>query len=451
MTILDELGDALSEPTVALEIIETLGADNVQITEVTTVRSGNSGARLAKVTLADLSDEPNDRPCVIKYCPPDLASRRPEDPREKRPESARHKQALQESPPEFRERHLVESVFMPIRCGGGAFVMGLSGVDGVPLGTVELGKLAGVCKQVWEETLHEWTKHAFARRQSTVADLLRWELGDSNQARTWMHDWAEERGLLTPALLRLPDESDPLPNPWRILDANVPEARAKIHYLAGRTHGDLHGDNVLVPMFNDDVYANEFRLIDMATYHPKGPLSRDPAALLVSLCSREIGVSSPSVREASLAYLEHKRRAEHLYGSIPPEIRNVIDALREPTREFAKAAGWEADWHQQLKVSLQDPARAGGPAGGPDGGLRRRKESRGPHDDRDRDGECGDAAPAGEGRIGLRRPGGTAQSPSRGPGGSGHVRHRGQRPARDRQDRAGARGARRPGLGRSGR
>src|SRR4051794_30125488 len=105
-------------------------------------------------------------------------------------------------------------------------------------------------------------------------------------------------------------------------------------------------------MFDDTLYANEFRLIDMATYHPKGPLSRDPAALLVSLCSREIGSSSDSVREASLAYLEHNRRTEHLYGTIPPEIRNIIDALREPTRKFAEGQGWESDWHTQLKVSL---------------------------------------------------------------------------------------------------
>ncbi|MFE9107888.1 AAA family ATPase [Actinomadura geliboluensis] len=353
MTILDELGHALSAPAVALEIIETLGGDDVEITEVTTVRSGNSGARLAKVTLADLSGEPDDRPCVIKYCPPDLASRRPEDPQRKRPESAQHKKALKESPAEFREQHLVESAFPPIRCGGGGFVMGLSRVDGVPLGAVELSQLADVCKQVWEKTLHGWTKHAFARRASTVAELLRWELGDSTQARTWMHDWADERGLLTPALLRLPDENAPLPNPWRMLDVNVPEGRTKIHYLVGRTHGDLHGDNVLVPMFDETFYAEEFRLIDMATYHPEGPLSRDPAALLVSLCSREIGFSSSdSVQEASLAYLEHDRRAARLCDTIPAEIRNVIDALREPTREFAREAGWEADWHKQLKVSL---------------------------------------------------------------------------------------------------
>ncbi|MFD0686015.1 tetratricopeptide repeat protein [Actinomadura fibrosa] len=355
MTVSDELADVLRDPAVALEIIETLLANRVEIRDVTTVREGYSGARLAMVTLANLSERsPDPRPCVIKYCPPEVASRRPKDLGAKRQESERHRKALDDAPPEFREDHLVDTAFAPIRCTGGDFVLGLSMADGEPLAKVELSELAKVCGQVWGKILREWacTSDTFERKETTVAGLLESELGHNDAIRTWIYEWAEARGLLVPALLELPGEEKPLPNPWRILGGDVPADQKKIHYLVGRTHGDLHGDNVLVPMQDGRVFPDEFRLIDLATYDRQGPLSRDAAELLLSLCSREIGASSPSGRDTFLAYLESGRRDESLDDGMTPHVRRVIDVIREPTSEFARKKGFESEWHKQLRVSL---------------------------------------------------------------------------------------------------
>jgi tetratricopeptide (TPR) repeat protein len=347
MTALDELTREFEDAAVASAIIESLLDNGLEIRggSIKALPRGYTGARLAKALMANVRGQPDPRWCVIKYCPP--------APVNHRRESRRHSAALQEAPPNFREQHLTEMAFPAVPCPQGALVIGQSNADGIPLGTVQLGQLADACEVVWGEILVEWAGRGYDSEQSTLADLLACELGDSFRAGGWLRDWAQQHDLLVPAFLELPDEEAPLPNPWRLFAEDSPATRGEIHCLVGRAHGDLHGDNVLVPVHDGTVQPAGFRLIDLATYDARAPLSRDLAALLVSLCWREIGAGSPNSRKTFLAYLERDYRDGGLDDGMPGDVRKVIDALREPALRFVVGTGWDPEhWHRQLKVSL---------------------------------------------------------------------------------------------------
>jgi tetratricopeptide (TPR) repeat protein len=345
MTTLEELTREFEDAAVASAIIESLLDNGLEIRGIKPLRRGYTGARLVKALLANVSGQPDPRWCVVKYCPP--------VPMNHRRESRRHKAALAEASPRFRRQHLTEIAFPPVRCPRDALVIGQSSAAGIPLGTVELNQLADACKVIWEKILLGWAGEGYDSNPSTLAELLECELGDSFKAGGWLRKWAQGHGLLGPAFLELPDEKAPLPNPWRLFTEDSPATRAEIHQLVGRAHGDLHGDNVLVPVQDGTVEPAGFRLIDLATYQARVPLSRDLAALLISLCWREIGASSPHSRRAFLSYLERDHRDPRLHDGMPGDVRKILDALREPALRFAVEKGWDpADWHRQLKVSL---------------------------------------------------------------------------------------------------
>ncbi|MER6558799.1 hypothetical protein ABT300_13830 [Streptomyces sp. NPDC001027] len=331
-------------------IIESLRDNDLKIRSGTIEEGshGFTGARLAKALVEHSSGPPEPSWCVIKYCPA--------VPLKHKRESRRHWAALREAPEEFRRQHLAEIAFPTVSCSQDAFVVGQFKADGIPLGKADPGQLADACKTIWRTMLLGWTGKDYNSEQTTVAGLLTRELGDGFKTDGWLHDWARKRGLFTPDLLELPGESEPLPNPWRLFTKDTPATRREIHCLVGRTHGDLHGDNILVPTYDGIADANHFRLIDLATYEARAPLSRDLAALLVSLCWREIGKCSPGIQSTVLTYLERdkrNKRDKRLDDGMHGWVRKIIDALRGPAFQFVlDRRGDPEHWHRQLKVSL---------------------------------------------------------------------------------------------------
>ncbi|MGP2435887.1 hypothetical protein [Streptomyces sp. JW3] len=347
MTALQELTHEFGDAAVASAIIESLHDHGLKVLSDTIEgRSrGFSGAQLVKAQIADASNLHRPRWCVIKYCP--------SAPSRHQRETRRHWAALQEASAEFRQDHLTDIAFPTVPCPQDGYVVGQFMAGGVPLGNVELNRLADCCETVWYTLLHRWTGDAYGSRPTTVAELLMSELGDAFGTDGWLRDWARSRGLLAADLLQLPGESEPLPNPWRLFTGDPPAALDRIHCLVGRAHGDLHGDNVLIPKRNGVPDPSRFRLIDLATYDGQAPLSRDLATLLISLCWRQIGESSTDSQSTFLTYLEHDERDEELGEGIPPRVRKIIDALREPTLRFVVDKHGDTDhWHRQLKISL---------------------------------------------------------------------------------------------------
>ncbi|MYU11439.1 hypothetical protein GTZ78_12175 [Streptomyces sp. SID8361] len=347
MTVLEELTREFGDAAVASAIIESLLDNGLKIRGGTIeARSrGFSGAQLAKALVDHATGDPEPRWCVIKFCP--------SVPLKHQRENRRHLAALREAPGEFRQQHLAKIAFPTVTCPQDAFVVGQFMAEGIPLGNVDLDHRADACKTIWHRMLLGWTGDAYDIERATVAELLKSELGDGFKTDGWLHDWARKRRLLTSDLLELPGENEPLPNPWRLFAKDTPAAQRKIHYLVGRTHGDLHGDNVLVPKHDGIVDANHFRLIDLATYDARGPLSRDLAVLLISLCWREIGESSLGSQSTFLTYLERDKRDERLDDGMQGWVRKIIDALREPALRFVvDKHGDPEQWHRQLKISL---------------------------------------------------------------------------------------------------
>ncbi|MFF4631795.1 ATP-binding protein [Streptomyces griseorubiginosus] len=346
MSALEELTTLFGSADDAMAVIESLRCNGLEIRRVVgTLESGHTGARLVKAQLANTAEPFQPRSCVIKYCPPESVNRRGE--------SQLHSEALRAEPQEFSRIHLVDMAFPPVRCPQGALVVGQRKVDGISLGAVELDQRAEACETIWRKLLFTWTGNRHDCRSSTLAELLRWELGDNFGSDGWLRRWAEQRGLLAPALLQLPDEDMPLPNPWRLFFEDTPAALREVDYLVGRTHGDLHGDNVLVSQLKKIVVPERFWLIDLATYDPQAPLSRDLATLLISLCWREIGESSPATRSTFLAYLEGDYRDESLDDGMQGNVRKIIDALREPAIQFVGETWGDLEqWFTQVKVSL---------------------------------------------------------------------------------------------------
>ncbi|MHC5257818.1 tetratricopeptide repeat protein [Streptomyces sp. UC4497] len=346
MTALEELANEFGD-AVASAIIESLLDSGLELRSdsIRSLRRGYTGARLAKAVLADVNGPPKPRWCVIKLCPPVSVNRQRE--------IRQHKAALKDATKKFRRRHLTGIAFPPVDCPRGFLVVGQSIADGIPLGAVNLDQLADACEVIWSEMLSKWTGDRYDSVQATVAELLRYELGSSFESDGWLRRWAQQRRLLTPVALQLPGEAQPLPNPWRMFDEDTAATRTKIDYLVGPSHGDLHGDNVLVPEHDGIVEPTEFRLIDLATYDARAPLSRDLAALMVSLCWREIGASSPDSQSTYLSYLERDRRDRRLEDGMAAKVRRVIDAFREPALQFVgKKSGNPEQWYQQLRVSL---------------------------------------------------------------------------------------------------
>ncbi|WP_432129882.1 AAA family ATPase [Streptomyces tendae] len=346
MTVLEELTHEFGDAVVASAIIESLLDNGLKIRSGTIEQRsrGFTGAQLAKALVEYATGQPEPQWCVIKYCPP--------VPLQHQRENRRHLAAMREAPREFGQQHLAEIAFPTANCPGGAFVVGQFKVDGMPLGKVGLDQRADVCKTIWRRMLLGWTGADYDSELTTVAGLLMRELGDGFKTDGWLQGWARRRGLFTPDFLQLPGESEPLPNPWRLFAEDTPATRRKIHCLVGRTHGDLHGDNVLVPQHDGIIDADRFRLIDLATYDPRAPLSRDLATLLISLCWRDIGESSPDSQSTFLTYLERDRRDKRLDDGMPGRVRKIIDALREPALKFVDKRGDPEQWHRQLKVSL---------------------------------------------------------------------------------------------------
>lgn len=362
MTVLEELTREFGDAAVASAIVDSLLDNGMKILSgsVKSVRRGYTGARLVKALLANVSPPIEPRSCVIKYCPPAASHLR---------ESRGHSAALRESPAGF-QKHLAQIAFPPINCPRGALVIGQDVAEGDPLGAVEPDRLFEACEVIWKKVLGEWTGPDYESKHSTLADLLESELGDCFRTGGWLRDWARDRGLLVPELLQLPDEDMPLPNPWWLFAEDRPETQANLHYLVGRAHGDLHGDNVLVPVRKGRVLATGFLLIDLATYERRAPLSRDLATLLMSLSWREIGESSRRSQSSFLEYIEGGYRDESHYGGMAPDVRKIIDALREPAYTFVvETKKWEAErWLQQLRVSLlaQAMRHSTYASGGPD-------------------------------------------------------------------------------------
>src|SRR5262249_28790466 len=139
-------------------------------------------------------------------------------------------------------------------------------------------------------------------------------------------------------------------NPFALLDGRGSGADCRVQFIAGRTHGDLHEDNVLVSRVEGVADAEGFRLVDLSTFEEAGPLSRDLAMLTVSALVRRVGDLSHGQREALLHHLVGRTTDGN--GDVPAEAIAFVDTVRYDDRPDLAAAGFEENWSEQVLLSL---------------------------------------------------------------------------------------------------
>ena len=72
--------------------------------------------------------------------------------------------------------------------------------------------------------------------------------------------------------------------------------------LYGKAHGDLHQDNILLPV-GAQPEVGKYRLIDLSAYSADAPLSRDPGHLLLSCVITEVSEMTELQRQAVAGFL----------------------------------------------------------------------------------------------------------------------------------------------------
>ena len=335
----DRLAEALGPaPAAAVRAEFARRNRSIEIDSSRWEASGYSGAKLVAVVVGYASaDNSQSERCIAKVCPPDHGAL----------ESSRHSAALQHWYQQaFVAEHLVDIAFDPVGCPDGSIVMGqhIAGGDFTSmrmLSTVHTDQLGAICREVRRGLLEDWTGSKYVPREMTLSELLETEL------RGGTDEWA------VPADVRwiMTDDDGALPNPLALLDgpglcASLPEP-----WLVGHTHGDLHVENILVPVIDDVVRADRYRLIDLSAFDPAAPLTRDLATLLVSILAHQVGTLSQARGDALLRYLQ---ALDHCPANVPTDLAAVVDALSDIGD--APFGSWRGTWHKQFRVSVMAEA-----------------------------------------------------------------------------------------------
>ncbi len=307
----------------------------------------HTGAVLVAIVL-DAPNPPKGK-MIVKVCPPGHHVE----------EAADHLLAVAESPPPFAARHLVEQLYPRYPVGDDRFLIfqGIAGdslVDCQPVSHPELPAeaLVAVCGQVARALLNEWNQANSNVRRGTVqaGTYLQAELAEALEAGRSARRWADAVGGLTPGTSWVITAEDhalgPMPNPYRLV-AGDPVVDRRIDYLYGRSHGDLHTDNVLIPWQRPRrPQPAAFWLIDLAGYRSDAPLTRDPVALLLSVIAREMP-PKPADQQALLDFVVTPHKQPPL--SITRQGKAVW-AVYEPGPRFA--GRWLDEWRDQYLLSL---------------------------------------------------------------------------------------------------
>ncbi|MCP2323029.1 hypothetical protein HDA40_001536 [Hamadaea flava] len=205
-------------------------------------------------------------------------------------EPARHRFFLDDDPTGFARDHLVGQRFDALTTQSGHVLMfqdlAADGGTTVPLAEVPPERLADACALVLGGVTGSWNDYRLSRPSVSVSRFLHDEVGATVASGGTLNGWARRAGLLDirDAWLMVDPAGPVLPNPlpsaaghwW---DGTPPP----IDVLSGRTHGDLHLLNVLIPVTPDGVPdLGAYRIIDLATARETGSLTRDLVTMLLS-------------------------------------------------------------------------------------------------------------------------------------------------------------------------
>lgn len=309
---------------------------------------GLSGAKLASVVLS--GPEFNGK-LIMKICPPG---------RRTAGEPSRHSKALNDAPA-FAEAHLVDQPIGAIDVPGGAKVM-FQQVAGGNLSRMRTlsawhgRQLPELAAAVASSVLEEWNPQPSDMPRKSVVEWLRAHLGTLTHAGGPVatltgHLTYEPDDGTTPQWITLPD-GEVVPNVVAWLQENEWLGLDPDHVMAilGRAHGDLHPDNILLPVIPESA-AQGYRLVDLSAYEADAPLSRDLAHLALSLIIRDLPELTDVQCSAVAAFLVDPASdadyALHVAGPC-----NLANDIAQAGEKYAERLAMLDDWRDLYTLSL---------------------------------------------------------------------------------------------------
>ncbi|WP_415937960.1 hypothetical protein [Streptomyces sp. 039-1] len=290
---------------------------------------------------------------VMKVCPPGTTTGR---------EPGRHAKALEEAPEGFAERHLVRQPVEPVSVPGGIKVMfqeiaGGSIRDVRPLSATLRGReLPELVGEVARSILSDWNPTPTDIRRMAVRDFVLDHVGTRTDKDGPVAKLAEQLAY-DPV-----DDQVPLwitfatggvvPNVVAWLERPIWDGLDSAHVLAilGRAHGDLHADNILLPM-SPVADATAYRLIDLSGYRADAPLSRDVTHLTLALILRELPELTERQRSVLAEFLVDPEADTdavlHVVG-----LGNLSNDIAQAGEVYARQLSMPDDWQDQYLLSL---------------------------------------------------------------------------------------------------
>ncbi|MGW7514375.1 hypothetical protein ACWGJ2_02125 [Streptomyces sp. NPDC054796] len=267
---------------------------------------GGSGAHVAVVRSQSTLDRTDWRHLVLRLVPPATGES----------ETERAREALAQAAPEFRSAHLITLEFDgTLSTDDEPWWIHLQRVALDDLGPTRAPRLVDVvddegygayCRTIVRSLLDDW---------NAGSDIVTYEphtflegfLGGVRLTRPRITAFLDEAGISLDAPRRhltVPGRAQALPSPFALLAGNQADWPTETDVFLGRSHGDLHVRNVLLPRSEERVEAERFQLIDLGHYDGKGPLSHDPMRLLLSTAAEWLpGLVPHSAIRSGLAEL----------------------------------------------------------------------------------------------------------------------------------------------------
>jgi hypothetical protein len=332
--------------------------------------SGYSGARLAAIVITRPPDGP--RQAVVKVCPPGPYSR----------EGERHFDAVAVSPAAFVTDHLVRPLYdpVPLPNGGALYFQDIAGGslrDCAAMSTLTDDARTQTCHTVAQGLLRDWNGTTYSLASGTAAEYLTTELREAFASGGSLRQRAATARLLdsvtprpatsldsvTPRPATSLDsapawittaEDGPVPNPFAMATPHSLVRDVSTQFLVGRTHGDLHLDNVLVPTTADGPRPTEYKLVDLSTFARSAPLARDQAMLALSLLARDVGDLPRRQQDALIAFVLTGQDAQRKH--LTPATADALHAIRGAGEQFTRPAGLIDAWRAQFLLSIQATA-----------------------------------------------------------------------------------------------
>jgi hypothetical protein len=149
--------------------------------------------------------------------------------------------------------------------------------------------------------------------------------------------------------LTFPGSPAPLPNPLLLHRPGSLLAGIELDVLLGHTHGDLHSQNVLIPRERGRLRPHRYQLVDLSTFAPHAPLTRDPVTLLLSLLAPRLALHDGPARLALIDYLVTPGSDR---GPLSGSVLAVVDAVTTAADRVVRMHGWADEWRAQLLLSL---------------------------------------------------------------------------------------------------